>query len=167
MDAYRSLWSFLARHDMVGEVRWQRAPRDDPAPEIWLEPRMLRHRDQFGFMFRVVYVAAALRQRRYSAKGIVTLLIEGGDALAPWNDGCWRVAAGPEGGDVTAVAPDGAQGHENLLRLSIKALGSLYIGHRTARELAAWGMIAASPAAVAGADAVFALSHAPHCAENF
>ena len=30
-DAYRSLWSFLAHHDLVGRVRWNDAPADDPA----------------------------------------------------------------------------------------------------------------------------------------
>ena len=41
LDAYRSLWSWLGRHDLAGRVVWSTAPRDDPAPELFVEPRML------------------------------------------------------------------------------------------------------------------------------
>ena len=41
LDAYRSLWSFLARHDLVGEIHWMNVPGDDPAQHILLEPRLL------------------------------------------------------------------------------------------------------------------------------
>jgi predicted acetyltransferase len=34
-DAYRSLWSWLGRHDLVGRISWMRAPVDDPAPNCW------------------------------------------------------------------------------------------------------------------------------------
>ena len=40
-DAYRSLWSWLARHDLVGRIVWTRAPIDDPALELFVEPRLL------------------------------------------------------------------------------------------------------------------------------
>ncbi len=36
-DAYRSLWSFIARHDLVGRVKHIAAPIDDPATELFLE----------------------------------------------------------------------------------------------------------------------------------
>jgi GNAT superfamily N-acetyltransferase len=38
-DAYRSLWSFVARHDLVGRVKRIAAPIDDPATELFLEVR--------------------------------------------------------------------------------------------------------------------------------
>jgi predicted acetyltransferase len=43
MDAYRSLWTFLAtKHDLVGNITIAKVPRDDPAPLVLLEPRLLR-----------------------------------------------------------------------------------------------------------------------------
>ena len=41
-DAYRSLWSFIARHDLVGRVKHIAAPIDDPATELFLEVRFCR-----------------------------------------------------------------------------------------------------------------------------
>ena len=41
LDAYRSLWSFLGKHDLVGELYWWNVPGDDPAQHIMLEPRLL------------------------------------------------------------------------------------------------------------------------------
>ena len=38
-DAYRSLWSYIARHDLVGRVKHIAAPIDDPATELFLEER--------------------------------------------------------------------------------------------------------------------------------
>lgn len=38
-DAYRSLWSFIARHDLVGRVKHIAASIDDPATELFLEVR--------------------------------------------------------------------------------------------------------------------------------
>ena len=34
-NAYRSLWSFLGRHDLVGEIVWHSAAPDDPAAELF------------------------------------------------------------------------------------------------------------------------------------
>ena len=43
MDAYRSLWTFMAtKHDLVGNIAIAKVPGDDPAPTIFLEPRLLR-----------------------------------------------------------------------------------------------------------------------------
>lgn len=114
-------------------------------------------------MVRIVDVAAALRRRRYRRAGVLTLDVAP-DRLAPWNGGQWRLAAGADAGDVTPAQVGAA---ENPLRLSVKALASLYIGHRSATELAAWGLVSGPPAAIEAADAIFGTSYAPHCAENF
>ena len=65
IDAYRSIWSFLASHDLVGEVRVTRVPTDDPAPQIFAEPRLLRPVDTEGSWWRVVDARAALAGRSY------------------------------------------------------------------------------------------------------
>jgi hypothetical protein len=37
IDAFRSMWSFIASHDLVGRVKHIAAPYDDPATELFLE----------------------------------------------------------------------------------------------------------------------------------
>ena len=39
INAYRSIWSYIAKHDLVGEVNVMAVPEDDPAPLIFQEPR--------------------------------------------------------------------------------------------------------------------------------
>jgi len=56
MDAYRSLWSYLARHDLVGCIRWENVPMDDPAPDLFAEPRLLQTALDEGAWLRVVDV---------------------------------------------------------------------------------------------------------------
>ncbi|MEE9255392.1 MAG: GNAT family N-acetyltransferase [Pseudomonadales bacterium] len=159
-DAYRSLWCFLARHDLVGRVRWQGAPLDDPAAELFFEPRLLNTRDREGIWLRVVDAPVALANRGYDAQGTITISIHE-DQLAPWNNGVYRLDAGPDGAEVSEVSGDGD------IRLNSKALASLYTGFRSARELAGWGLLKGSGEAVRRADALFATAHSPHCPDHF
>ena len=158
--AYRSLWSFIARHDLVGSVRWNNAPADDPAVEFFMEPRLLHTRDQEGFWLRIVDVAGALAGRGWDADGEISLGIAE-DSLAPWNPGSYRLTVA--GGTAEVGRANGS----TELNLSVKALALLYSGRRSARELAAWGMVEGAPAALRRADALFATSHAPHCPDHF
>jgi predicted acetyltransferase len=158
-DAYRSLWSWIARHDLVGRVRWDNAPADDPAEELFMEPRLLNAHEREGVWLRVVDAAAALEARGYDVSGEITLAI-GVDDLAPWNVGAFKLDASPDGARVTpATSGD--------LQLSMKALASLYTGFRSARQLAAWGLIEGSDDAVRQADSIFSTRHAPHCPDHF
>ena len=161
-DAYRSLWTFFKRHDLVGRVRWQGAPLDDPAPELFLEPRLLHTRDEEGIWLRVMDVAAALAARGWSADGVATLTVLP-DPLTPWNDGAYRIEAANGEAQVTPL-PAGAGTDATL---SIKALAALYAGRRSARQLCAWGLLLAAPKAAQALDALFATHHAPHCPDHF
>ena len=79
--AYRSLWTFISKHDLVGKVTWSNAPPDDPALDLFMEPRLLHAVDRPGIMFRVVDVPNALLGRGYSGgAGSVTLRVADGDA---------------------------------------------------------------------------------------
>lgn len=160
LDGYRSLWSWFARHDLVGRVRWENAPVDDPAPELFSEPRMLHTGDGEGMWFRVVDVPVALAARGYVTDGDLAIGI-GPDPIAPWNEGTWALSV--RGGEATVGPPAG----DADIAVSPKALSSLYTGSRTARRLAAWGLLQGSPEAVARADALFATHHAPHCPDHF
>ena len=158
--AYRSLWSFIARHDLVGSVRWNNAPADDPAVEFFMEPRLLHTRDQEGFWLRIVDVAKALAGRGWDADGEISLGIAE-DSLAPWNAGSYRMTV--SGGTAEMARANGSAD----LNLSVKALALLYSGRRSARALAAWGMVDGAPDALRQADALFATPHAPHCPDHF
>jgi len=158
--AYRSLWSFIGRHDLVGSVRWDNAPADDPAVEFFMEPRLLHARDHEGFWLRVVDVPEALAGRGWDADGELTIAVAE-DSLAPWNTGTWRVSV--SGGSAEVASGNGSAD----LRLSVKALALLYTGRRSARELRAWGMLEGEPGALRRADALFATPHAPHCPDHF
>lgn len=162
VDAYRSLWAFFKRHDLVGRVRWEGAPLDDPAPELFLEPRLLHCKDGEGVWLRIMDVAQALKGRGWSADGAATLAVAP-DPLTPWNDGTYRIETAYGAAQVTRL-PNGASADAVL---SIKALAALYAGRRSARELAAWGMLRAEPKAVRRLDALFATQHAPHCPDHF
>ncbi len=160
LDAYRSLWHWIARHDLVGRVRWDTAPVDDPAFELFVEPRMLHVVDREGAWFRVVDVARALESRGYDEFGEISIGIASDD-LAPWNVSTFALEASPEGAHVSAGNGSGD------LQMTVKTLSSLYTGFRTARELAAWGMIEGSKEAVRTADGIFRTQHGPHCPDHF
>jgi predicted acetyltransferase len=169
LDGYRALWSWFARHDLVGRVRWDGAPVDDPAPELLVEPRMLRGRDDEGLWLRIVDVATALEARGYgpggergpSADGALVIEIPDDD-LAPWNSG--RYALTVEAGTAQVT---GAPTLDPDLTLPVKALASLWAGYRTARQLRAWGLLDATPEATARADVLFATAHGPGCPDHF
>ena len=159
-DAYRSLWRFIASHDLVGRVRWSNAPADDPAAEFFLEPRLLNAEDHEGAWFRVVDAANALAERGYDVEDELTIGLAA-DPLTPWNDGQWHLEAGPDGARTrpSKAAPD--------IELSSKALASLYTGFRSATELANWGLLAGDRRALAKADALFRTRYAPHTPDHF
>ena len=159
-DAYRSLWRFIASHDLVGRVRWNNAPADDPAFEYFMEPRLLNTEDREGAWFRIVDAVGALTERGYDEDAELTIGLAA-DSLTPWNDGTWRLTTAADGARMqpSNEAPE--------IELSSKALASLYTGFRSATELANWGMLEGDPKAVAKANAVFRTRHAPHTPDHF
>ncbi len=159
-DAYRSLWTWLKRHDLVGSVHWPRAPRDDPARELFMEPRLLNVQVGDGAWLRVVDVAAALAGRGYDVDDAITIDVAP-DAMAPWNAGRFQLQCAPDGARVGASAADAE------LRLGVKALASLYCGARTPRELHRFGLLEADEQALARATRIFATRRAPHCPDAF
>ena len=159
-DAYRSLWMYFKRHDLVGRVRWDNAPSDDPAVEIFLEPRLLNARDEEGFWLRLVDVPAALAGRGWTADGEISITVRD-DPLAPWNTGSYRLTVSGGAADVTPCRA------VTDIQLSVKTLASLYAGRRSARELSAWGLLDGDSDAVQRADVLFATRHAPHCPDHF
>ena len=159
-DAYRSLWSFIASHDLVGRVVWRAAPIDDPALEFFLEPRLLNATDREGAWFRIVDAPAALAGRGYDTTSELAIGIEP-DPLTPWNDGTWRLETGLGGAHMAKTAGSAD------IRLDVRTLTSLFTGFRSALHLANWGLLHGDRQAVARADAIFRTRHAPHCPDHF
>ncbi|MBE14316.1 MAG: hypothetical protein CL744_12175 [Chloroflexi bacterium] len=159
MDGYRSMWEWLKRHDLVGRVSYQTAAADDPAVELFAEPRLLHGVDHEGIWLRVVDATSALGDRAYSSEGEITIGLTD-DPLTPWNNRSIRLEASPEGAHVTSSKSAD-------LQTSAKALASLYSGFRTARQLRAWGLIEGEDHVIDTADRLFASSHAPHCPDHF
>jgi predicted acetyltransferase len=160
VDACRTLWAFLARHDLVGRIRWEGAPVDDPLTELLIEPRLCHRRAAEGVWLRIVDAAGALSARGYDQDGELILDIES-DRLTPWNDGRWRltVSNGTATVERTTAQPE--------LSLTTKALASLWCGYRTVGELVGWGLIEADRRVVPHAGALLATRHAPHCPDHF
>jgi predicted acetyltransferase len=160
LDAYRTLWSFLASHDLVGRIRWDRAPSDDPLPELLAEPRMLHQDGHEGLWLRLVEIPAALRERGYLHDGETCFSVTE-DPLTPWNDGTYRLTVHNGDADVerTSQTP---QWH-----IDRKALASAWCGRHRLNTLANWGLVSGDQAAIDRADALLATRHEPHCPDHF
>ncbi|MFC1895514.1 enhanced intracellular survival protein Eis [Thermodesulfobacteriota bacterium] len=159
-DAYLSLWEFVTRHDLVGRVRHDTAPLDDPAPELFEEPRMLYPHITEGIWMRIIDVAQALQARGYTTAGHLVLeIVE--DDMAEWNTNVFNLETDGETAQVTRTTD------EPDIRLSIKALASLYSGFRTAQTLANWGLLAGSRHGIETANHLFRTLYLPHCPDNF
>lgn len=158
--SYGALWHYLARHDLVGRVIWSRAPVDDPAPDLFIEPRLLHTQDLEGTWWRVVDAQSALALRGYDVAGSLVLAIAD-DELAPWNNGRWHLDAGPQGAEVraTTAAAD--------IELSVRALSSLYSGNRSAQQLANAGLLAGAPDTLVKLDQIMRTRYAPHCPDHY
>ena len=159
-DACRALWAFLARHDLVGRILWGNAPADDPAWELFTEPRMLNAQDKEGVYFRIVDVPGALAGRGYDQDGELVIGIDA-DREAPWNTGRWRLTVSSGEAEVSPVTSAAD------VTFTIKSLSSAFSGFRRVRQLAGWGLVQGSAEAIARADALLATRHAPHSPDHF
>ncbi|MGI9616149.1 MAG: GNAT family N-acetyltransferase [Acidimicrobiales bacterium] len=162
LDAYRSLWSFVASHDLVGRVTWPDAPVDDPAEELLAEPRMLNIRDEEGTWVRIVDVAPALAGRGYLSAGHGSIEVFGDD-LAPWNNGKYSIET--DGGEASVERLGSSDTVDATL--SVKALGSLFTGMRSVQRLRSWGLIDADDDAMDRLGSLFATRFAPHTPDHY
>jgi predicted acetyltransferase len=160
-EAYRGLWEFLGAHDLVSRIRWLRAPEDDPAPFLFLDPRELHRRTADAIWMRITDVVAALPQRPYGEADALTLRVL--DELCPWNDGTYVLETT---GEESTVAR--AEGAEADVTVPAASLAILVAGSRSATQLARAGRLEARDDRVlTRADRVFATDHAPWCSDSF
>lgn len=172
-DAYRSMLSFFARHDLVGEVNLRSLPSDDPAPTMLLEPRLLRTKVHEGSWWRIVDVIGALQSRPYDIYSSLlkqfgvaaTLCLEVSDdeRLAPWNIGTFLLKVDCDGSATVSKLERGS-GTTPEVSVGIGALTLLWAGTSSARELSTWQQLTAvDDAVLTKADMMFATRRAPVC----
>lgn len=154
--ATRAIWRRLLDMDWMAHLKARCLPLDHPLFLLLAEPRWLRFNVRDGLWVRLVDVGAALAGRSYAGPGAV--VVEVADDFCPWNAGRWRVGEG--GAARTGAEPD--------LRCDAAALGSVYLGGFTWRQLAhAFRVDEVRPGAIARADHLFRTDVYPWCAEIF
>jgi predicted acetyltransferase len=145
--AYAAVWNDLLSRDLVGEVRAEVRPFDEPLLHLLADRRRARPRLVDGLWVRLVSVPEALAGRRYSCA--VDVVIDVADGLFAENAERWRLrapgrAAGGERAtcERTSAAAD--------VRLPVQSLGAAYMGGTTLGALAAAGLAEqARPGAIA------------------
>lgn len=162
MDAYRGLWEYIRRHDLVGKVSMRNIiGEEDPAPHLLSEPRMLDRRTSDAIWGRVVDLEMAIPQRPYGDRGELAFSIPE-DRMCPWNEGNWLLETDSKTTSVrkTDRTPD--------LVMPVNTLAGLLAGHRTATNYQRVGKLdSTSDAALKTANRIFATEYAPHCSNHF
>lgn len=162
MGGYRAIWQNLRSHDLVGKIKWENVPEDDPAPGILLEPRCLNRKTGDGLWFRIIDVAGVLAARHYDVDGDIKISIVEDD-ICPWNVGAVHLSARQGQGSVEPITPGEAD-----VVCSINALASMVSGHASPTWLAQIGRIQVSDISQLGYyDALFATRYRPLLSFNF
>ncbi|MFD4248025.1 GNAT family N-acetyltransferase [Streptomyces sp. NPDC058525] len=159
--ATAALWRYLFGIDLTWTVRAGRRPVDDPVLHLVSDVRRSKPSVRDSLHVRLVDVAAALTARSYAAP--LDVVLEVGDAFCPWNEGRWRLVADGSGSAVCTRTAEPAD-----LELSVRELGSAYLGGVTLTSLAAAGLVRElRPGAVVRASRAFAGDVAPWLPHGF
>ncbi|MCZ6618047.1 MAG: GNAT family N-acetyltransferase [Gammaproteobacteria bacterium] len=164
IDGYRGIWEYLASHDLASKIRWKRAPEDDPAPNMLLEPRRLHRQTGDAIWLRVNDVETALGARGYDLPGEVVLRINEDD-ICPWNVGTYRMTTTGEATDVERISDDNTPIDCDI---SINGLASLLAGHTSLSQLHRIGRASVTEEArLPAIDALFSTRYRPLCSNMF
>ncbi|WP_242887619.1 GNAT family N-acetyltransferase [Actinomadura litoris] len=158
--AYAELWAVLLDLDLTATVTAEPRPVDDPVLAMLADFRKAVPTVRDQLHVRLVDVDRALASRAYARD--VDLVLEVEDPLCPWNRGRWRLSGGPDGAECHAT--DGPAD----LAVSVRALGSAYLGGVSLRQLASAGAVTERRAGALGAAAAaFRHDPAPYCPTIF
>jgi predicted acetyltransferase len=158
--ATREIWRFLLSLDLVERVRALHLPVDHPLTLLVREPSRLRLTLTDGLWVRPLDAAAALGARSFPSEGEAVLELR--DERCPWNQGRWLLTATPAGGALEAT------GRPAEVSLSIRELGSAYLGGMSFERLARAGRVEElRPGSLERLDGLFRGGPAPWCAEEF
>jgi predicted acetyltransferase len=159
MSAYRAMWDFFKRFDLVKRVIVGAAPADDPAFDVMLDPRELDATRYDWLLARIIDLERTLPLRPYG-EGRVVFQVK--DEMCPWNAGRWLLEAGPEGAAVSRTQ------ETPQLSLDISALAQLLFGKVSPSHAVRFGRAEASPSAPLSLwDAMWRTTYAPFCPDGF
>jgi len=161
-EAYRNLWAYLAGLDLVGEVTLDRRPIDEPIRWLLTDGRALRQTHVIDDLWlRLLDVPAALSRRGYAASGRLVLDVVDDDT-GGYAGGRYLLDASQDGAECSRTTA-GAD-----LRISQRALASIYLGGFTLRQLSIGGSVEElTSGALARTDAMFATTLPPWNATSF
>ncbi|MGW6459618.1 GNAT family N-acetyltransferase [Streptomyces sp. NPDC055078] len=158
--AYAVLWDHLFGIDLTSKISMGNRPVDDPWQYLVSDIRRCSVGVVDGLYVRPVDIGPALSARTYRAP--VDVVLDVHDDFCPWNTGRWRLSGDPKGASCerTADAPD--------IALSVRELGSAYLGGVSLTTLAAAGLVTElSPGALARASLAFGAERAAWGPHNF
>nr|WSX20563.1 GNAT family N-acetyltransferase [Streptomyces tubercidicus] len=157
---YAALWRYLFGIDLTSSVTVSSRPVDDALPHLVGDLRRCLPVLRESLFVRPVEVGGALAARTYRTP--VDVVLEVADPFCPWNAGRWRLT-GDGTGAVCARTTDPAE-----LTLSVRELGSAYLGGVALTSLAAAGRVRElRPGALAAASVAFGSDVAPWLPHGF
>ncbi|KUL50343.1 hypothetical protein ADL22_07160 [Streptomyces sp. NRRL F-4489] len=157
---HAALWRYLFGIDLTSSVVARGRPVDDPLPHLVADQRRCGLGLREGLFVRPVEVGAALAARTYRTP--VDVVLEVADAFCPWNAGRWRLSGDARGARCERTT-DAAE-----LALSVRELGSAYLGGCTLTALAGAGRVRElRPGALAAASLAFGSEVAPWLPHGF
>jgi predicted acetyltransferase len=133
VPVHGALWRFLFGLDLTTKVRTRGRPLDEGWQHMVSDIRRCNLRVKDSLHLRLVDVGAALEARTYQAPVDVVFEVE--DAFCPWNEGRWRLT-GDAKGAVCVRTEEAAD-----LALSVRELGSAYLGGTSLTSLAGAGLV--------------------------
>ncbi|MFF4014321.1 GNAT family N-acetyltransferase [Streptomyces sp. NPDC001843] len=158
--AHAAVWRFLFDIDLTSVIDARRRPVDEPWQFLVSDIRRCELLVRDSLHVRLVDVGAALEARAYQVPLDVVFEVE--DAFCPWNAGRWRLT-GDAKGAWCARTEDPAD-----LALSVRELGSAYLGGVSLTSLAAAGLVRElRDGALAEASAGFGSAVAPWLPHGF
>ncbi|MWA11127.1 GNAT family N-acetyltransferase [Streptomyces sp. BA2] len=158
--ASAALWRFLFGIDLTSTVEAHNRPADDAVFHLVSDVRRCRLQVKDSLHVRLVEVGAALEARTYRTP--VNLVLDVEDAFCPWNAGRWRLTGDLKGATCERTDEDAD------LALSVRDLGSAYLGGVSLTSLAAAGRVRElRPGALAEATTAFGSDVAPWLPHGF
>jgi len=159
-SAYRAVWHYFARMDLVSNITWRWVPSDDPLPHLLLEPGRLNITSRDGMMARIVDVEQALSKRRYHEEGTLTFEIL--DDLCSWNCGRWKLETSAAETCISRTS------EKPQLAMPISTLAMLVFGQIRATEAARMERLdVLEHSALSSWDRVMRTVYRPFCADLF
>lgn len=159
-SAYRAIWDYFSRMDLIIDIVWNQTPADDPLPHLLLEPRMLNKTCRDGMLARIVDISGALPKRRYDETGDLVFRVT--DSLCPWNENTWKLEASPDGSRVEPVS------ETPQVEMPVSTLSMLYFGQISATEASRMGRLeVVKPESLLLWDRIMKTGYQPACADHF